>query len=88
LHGKNKWIKSDIDQIIAQPHAEANNIMEAVRNDGSFINLAHVQAHYHSSDRAVATVNANGIVKAVGAGVVTITAAVNGVSGSTVLVVK
>jgi hypothetical protein len=88
LHGKNKWIKSDIDQIIAQPHAEANNIMEAVRNNGSFVNLAHVQAHYHSSDRAVATVNANGIVKAVGAGVVTITAAVNGVSGSTVLVVK
>jgi beta-glucosidase-like glycosyl hydrolase len=88
LNGKNQWIKSDIVQNKTQPHAAADNIVETVRNNGSFVNLSRVHVHYHSNRDSVATVNKQGIVKAVGKGVVTITATVNGVSGSTVIVVK
>ncbi|MBK5262864.1 MAG: glycoside hydrolase family 3 C-terminal domain-containing protein [Peptostreptococcaceae bacterium] len=88
LDGKNKWIKSDINTAREELHATADNIMEAVNNDGSFVNLANTHVHYQSSNPLVATVNDVGIVKTVGAGVATITATVDGVSGSTVMVIK
>ncbi len=88
LNDKNKWIKSDIDQNMAQPHATADNIVETVRNNGSFINLAQAHVNYHSSDNSVAAVDADGVVKAKNPGVATIIATVDGVSGSTVIVVK
>ena len=88
LHGKNKWIKSDTNPAREQPHAVADNIVEAVNNNGSFVNLADAHIQYHSDNNKVASVSSNGIVKATGQGVATITATVDGVSGSTVIVVK
>ncbi len=88
LKGKNKWIKSDVNPDREQTHAVADNIIEAANNDGSFVNLANAHVQYHSSDNLVATVSDNGMVKATGQGVTTISATVDGVSGSTVIVVK
>jgi len=47
-----------------------------------------MHADYQSNNRSVANVNAAGIVKTIGVGVATITATVNGISGSMVIVVK
>ena len=88
MNGKNKWIESDINPNMEEPHAIADNIIEAVNNDGSFVNLTNKKVQYHSSNNTVATVNSNGIVKAKGQGVATISATVDGISGSTVIVVK
>ncbi|HEY5461785.1 MAG TPA: glycoside hydrolase family 3 C-terminal domain-containing protein [Hanamia sp.] len=88
LKGKNKWIESDINTSREQPHAVADNIIEAVNNDGSFVNLANAHIQYHTSDNSVAKVSDDGMVKAIGKGVVTIMANVNGVSGSSVIVVN
>lgn len=88
LKGKNKWIESDINTAREQPHALADKIIEAVNNDGSFVNLAKAHIQYHSSNNSVAKVSNDGIVKAVGKGVATIIADVNGVSGSSVIVVN
>jgi len=88
LKGKNKWIESDINTAREQPHSLADNIIEAVNNDGSFVNLANAHIQYHTSDNSVAKVSNDGIVKAIGKGVVTIMANVNGVSGSSVIVVN
>jgi hypothetical protein len=88
LNGKNQWIKSDIDPAREELHATADNIMEAVNNDGSFVNLAKARIKYQSNNKSVAQVNDKGIVKATGIGVATITATVNGIAGSMVMVVK
>jgi len=86
LTAKNPWIKDDTTQ--ASQHAPADNIVEAVNNDGTFVDLAHAKVHYASSNPKVATVAGNGTVMAVAAGVTTISATVNGVTGSTPMVVK
>ncbi len=88
LKGKNKWIKSDINTEKEELHAEADNIVEAVNNDGSFVNLAKANMQYQSSNNAIAKVNAKGIVQLLGKGAVTITVNVNGVAGSSVIIVK
>ena len=36
LTGKNPWIAPDTDAALEQPHASADNIVEAVNNDQSF----------------------------------------------------
>jgi beta-glucosidase len=88
LNAKNKWIKSDIDPEREDMHAPADNIIEAVNNDGSFVNMVNTHVRYHSSNKSVATVNDDGIVKVIGVGAVTITATVDGVPGSMVMIVK
>ncbi len=88
LHGKNKWIKNVTNPAREQVHAVADNIIEAANNDGSFVDLKGKEITYSSDNRSVATVSDNGMVKARGQGVATITATVDGVSGSTVIVVK
>ncbi|MGF7231812.1 glycoside hydrolase family 3 C-terminal domain-containing protein [Arachidicoccus sp.] len=88
LKGKNKWIKSDINATQEDPHATADNIVEAVNNDGSFVNLSNTHIEYQSSNNSIAKVSDNGIVKLIGKGTVTITANVDGVSGSSVIVVN
>lgn len=88
LNGTNKWIKSDINENREQPHAKADHIVEAVYNNGSFVNLANAEVKFRSDNTSVAIVNKKGIVKTVGHGVATITETVNGVSGSNVIVVK
>jgi beta-glucosidase len=89
LTGKNKWIKDDTDPTLEQRNLSvtADNVVEAVNSDQSFVDLAHANAQYASSNTAVATVSPTGHVTAVGDGVATITATVNGVSGSAVMVV-
>jgi hypothetical protein len=58
-----------------------------VNNDQSFVDISKAAISYASSNPAVATVDAKGLVTAVGDDVATIKVAVNGVTGSTVIVV-
>jgi beta-glucosidase len=88
MNGKNKWLKGDINENREQPHARADHIVEAVYNNGSFVHLANAQVQYSSNNKSVVRVNKNGLVKAIGRGVATISATVDGISGSTVIVVK
>ncbi len=86
LTGKNPWIKDDTGQ--ADQHVPADNIVEAVNNDESFVNLANAHVTYASSNPAVASVSDTGTVQTIAAGTATISVSVNGVTGSTPIVVK
>ncbi|MGH3170243.1 MAG: glycoside hydrolase family 3 C-terminal domain-containing protein, partial [Trebonia sp.] len=88
LTGVNPWIAPDTDSALEQPHASADSIVEAVDNDQSFAELARTRVTYASSDPAVATVSGNGLLTARGAGVTTIAVTVNGVTGTTPIVVQ
>ncbi|MFC4034998.1 glycoside hydrolase family 3 C-terminal domain-containing protein [Streptomyces polygonati] len=89
LTAKNKWIKDDTDPTLEQRDLSitADNVVEAVNNDQSFVDLSKKKPTYSSSDPAVATVDKNGLVHAVADGVATISATVGGVTGSTPVVV-
>ncbi|MYS21457.1 beta-glucosidase [Streptomyces sp. DvalAA-14] len=89
LAAKNKWIKDDTDPTREQRDQSitADNVVEAVNNDQSFVDLSTAKTTYHSSDPAVATVDKNGLVHAVADGVATISATVGGVTGSAAIVV-
>jgi len=92
LTGKNPWIADDTDP--SQESSERNlvvtadNIVEAVNNDGSFVDLAGAEVSYASSNDQVASVSSSGIVRAIAPGVATISVTVDGVTGSAVIVVK
>lgn len=86
LTGKNPWIKDDTGQ--ASQHVPADNIVEAVNNDESFVDLAHAHVTYASSNPAVASVSNTGAVQMIAAGTATISTTVNGVTGSTPILVK
>jgi beta-glucosidase len=86
LTGKNPWIKDDTGQ--ADQHVPADNIVEAVNNDESFVNLANAHVTYASSNPAVASVSNTGTVQTIAAGTTTISVTVNGHTGSTPIVVK
>jgi beta-glucosidase len=88
LTGANPWIAPDTDAKLEQPHAAAAGVVEAVNNDQSFVNLSSAQVSYASSDEQVATVSTAGVLTAVGAGVATISVTVNGVTGTTPIVVQ
>jgi beta-glucosidase-like glycosyl hydrolase len=88
LTGTNPWIAPDTDSALEEPHASADNIVEAVNNDESFQNLAKAHVTYSSSDPSVASVDSDGLVRAVKDGVATIKVTVNGVTGSAVIVVQ
>ena len=88
LTGRNKWIASDTQAGTEQHHALASNIVEAVNNDQSFVNLANAHVSYSSSDSNVASVSSAGLLTAVSPGVATISVTVNGVTGSTPVVVQ
>jgi beta-glucosidase len=85
LTGKNPWIKDDTTQ--ADQHVPADNIVEAVNTDESFVDLAQAQVTYASSNPAVASVSSTGTVQTIAAGTATISVTVNGVTGSTPIVV-
>jgi beta-glucosidase len=87
LAGKNPWIAPDTGSL-EQAHASADNIVEAVNNDQSFVDLSSARVTYSSSNPAVATVSAAGQVTAVGHGAATISVTVNGVTGTTPIVVQ
>jgi hypothetical protein len=88
LKGKNPWIAPDINAKLEQAHAPADNIIEAVNNDESFVNLRKARVSYSSDRPSVATISRGGVMKAVAPGVATITVTVDGVTGSTVIVVQ
>ncbi|WP_225850388.1 glycoside hydrolase family 3 C-terminal domain-containing protein [Streptomyces sp. HPF1205] len=88
LTSRNQWIKDDTDPT-AQPgrnlSVTADHVVEAVNDDGSFLDLSKAKVTYRSSDPSVATVSRKGLVTAVGNGVATIKVTVNGVTGSAVI---
>ncbi|WP_329454177.1 glycoside hydrolase family 3 C-terminal domain-containing protein [Streptomyces sp. NBC_01497] len=90
LTGKNKWIKDDTDASKEQRDLSvtADNVVEAVNNDESFVDLSTAHVTYGSSDPKVATVDRDGSVHAVADGTATIKVTVNGVSGTTPVVVR
>ncbi|MDX6390800.1 MAG: beta-glucosidase [Streptosporangiaceae bacterium] len=88
LTGKNPWIANDTNSSLEQPHATADNVVEAVNNDQSFADLSHATVRYHSSNPNVASVSPGGKVTLVAHGAATISVTVNGVTGSTPVVVQ
>ena len=86
LTGTNPWIADDTAQ--ADQHVPADHIVEAVNNNESFVDLASTRVRYRSSDPRVAQVSPSGKLTLVAPGVATISATVNGVTGSTPVVVK
>jgi hypothetical protein len=90
LAGKNRWIADDTDHAKEQRDTSitADGVIEAVNNDQSFVDLGKARVSYASSDPAVATVDADGTVHAVADGVATLSATVDGVTGSAPIVVR
>ncbi|MET8850167.1 glycoside hydrolase family 3 C-terminal domain-containing protein [Amycolatopsis sp. NPDC004625] len=86
LTGRNPWIADDTAQ--AAQHVPADHVVEAVRDDQSFTDLTHARIGYRSSDPRVAQVSRTGQVTMVAPGVATITVTVDGVTGTTPVVVK
>ena len=86
LAGKNPWIADDTAQ--AAQHVPADHVVEAVHDDQSFVDLAHARIGYRSSNPRVAQVSRTGKVTMVAPGVATISVTVDGVTGSTPVVVK
>ncbi|MFJ5985829.1 glycoside hydrolase family 3 C-terminal domain-containing protein [Lentzea sp. NPDC092896] len=80
LRGRNRWLATDTN-------VTADRVVEAVNDDQTFVDLAGAQITYRSSDPAVASVDANGVVRAIKDGAATITTTVNGVSGSAPILV-
>jgi hypothetical protein len=88
LTGKNPWIADDTNPSMEQPHATADNIVEVVNNDQSFANLSKAKVSYSSSNPKVAAVSSTGTLTAVAQGAATISVTVNGVTGTTPIVVQ
>ena len=88
LAGQNPWIASDTNPSLEQPHATADNVVEAVNNDQSFADLSHAHVSYASSNPDVATVSGAGHVTMVAPGAATISATVDGVTGTTPIAVR
>ncbi|MBS2964227.1 glycoside hydrolase family 3 C-terminal domain-containing protein [Actinocrinis puniceicyclus] len=85
LTGKNPWIADDTAQ--AAQHQSADDIVEAVNNDESFVTLAAKHVSYRSSNPAVASVSRDGVVTMHANGAATIRVSVDGVTGTTPVVV-
>lgn len=90
LTASNRWLADDTNPSLEHRNLSvtADNVIEAVNNDGSFVNLNHADVSYRSSNPSVAAVTSTGTMTARGPGVATITVTVNGVSGSAVVLVK
>ena len=86
LTAANPWIGDDTAQ--AAQHVAADHVVEAVRSDHSFADLRHAHVTYRSSDPRVATVTSRGLVTAHSNGTATISATVDGVTGSAPIVVR
>jgi hypothetical protein len=88
LAGKNPWIADDTNPALEEPHAAADDIVEAVNDDQSFVDLKTAKVKYASSNRSVATVSSTGSVTAIAQGAAEIRVTVDGVTGTTPVVVK
>jgi beta-glucosidase len=91
LTGTNKWLADDTNAT-EEPDRNlsvtADKVVEAVNADQSFLDLSTAHIKYSSSDPSVASVDRNGLVRAIKDGVATITVTVNGVSGTAPIVVQ
>ncbi|CAG6392868.1 glycoside hydrolase family 3 C-terminal domain-containing protein [Streptomyces cocklensis] len=88
LTGTNPWIAPDTDPTLEQKHAPADHIVEAAMSDQSLADLSRAHVTYRSSDPRVATVASTGVVTMRAPGAATIEATVNGVTGTTPIVVQ
>jgi beta-glucosidase-like glycosyl hydrolase len=91
LNSTNKWLADDTntaEEPDRNMNLVADKVVEAVDNNQSFVDLSTAHVKYSSSDPSVASVDANGVVHAIKDGVATITVNVDGVSGSTPIVVQ
>jgi beta-glucosidase len=88
LTGKNPWIAPDTNPSLEQPHASADNIVEAVNSDQSFADLTSAHVRYESSNPDVVKVSRTGTLTAVAHGTATISVTVNGVTGTAPVVVQ
>jgi beta-glucosidase-like glycosyl hydrolase len=88
LNATNPWIAPDTNPTLEQNHASADNVIEAANNDQSFADLSHSHVTYRSTDPQVATVSSTGVVTMRAPGVATIDVTVNGVTGTTPIVVQ
>ena len=86
LTAKNPWIADDTAQ--ADRHVPADRVVEAVHDDQSFVELSRARIGYRSSDPRVAQVSRSGKVTMVAPGVATISVTVDGVIGTTPVVVE
>ncbi|WP_203919451.1 glycoside hydrolase family 3 C-terminal domain-containing protein [Rugosimonospora africana] len=91
LTGRNQWLADDT-KASEEPDRDltvkADGVVEAVNDDQSFMDLSTAKVKYSSSDPSVASVDKNGLVRAIKNGVATITVTVNGVAGSVPIVVQ
>ena len=89
LTGRNRWLADDTIASREQRDLSvtADHVVEAVNNDGSFVDIGKCDVKYRSSNESVAKVSSRGIVTAVGTGVATISVTVGGVTGTTPIVV-
>ncbi|GAA2808746.1 glycoside hydrolase family 3 C-terminal domain-containing protein [Crossiella cryophila] len=90
LTGKNRWIKDNTNPARENRNlaVTADNVVEAVHNDQSFVDIKTAQVRYASSNEAVATVSPAGLVRAVSDGAATISVTVNGVTGTAPILVR
>jgi len=92
LMARNPWIADDTASADQQPgrnmSIRADRIVEAANNDESFADLSKAKVTYASSNPKVAAVNRNGVVTMKSAGVAMIKVTVDGVTGTTPIVVK
>ena len=90
LTAKNPWLKDDTNPASEQRNLRVtgDGIVEAVNDDGSFLDLSRASVTYVSSNPNVATVSTRGVMTAVAPGVATLRVTVGGVTGSTVVAVK
>jgi beta-glucosidase-like glycosyl hydrolase len=88
LNTTNPWIAPDTDPTLEQTHASADDVVEAADNDQSFADLSHAHVTYRSTNPQVATVSNAGVVTMRAPGAATIDVTVNGVTGTTPIVVQ
>ena len=70
LTAKNRWIADDTNHFQEQRNlgVTADNTIEAVNNDGTFVDLGHAQVTYSSSNTHVATISSTGTMTAIAPG--------------------
>ncbi len=92
LTAKNPWLADDTNPAIESGQrnlaVRADNVVEAVNSDGSFVDLSQAQVSYSSSNDSVARVSSAGVLTAEAPGVATISVTVDGVTGSAVIAVR
>jgi beta-glucosidase len=91
LTGTDPWLADDTnpaEETDRNLNITADKDVVAVNNDESFVDLSSAHVSYKSDNPSVAGVDSNGVVHAIKDGVATITVTVNGVSGSTPIVVQ